>query len=78
MACQATRRSGIPNLEASGIRRYELLENRVMAGLNITWNENENYDEYILWVEDYSKRELILPDGFEFSSQHRSVGSPKG
>ena len=49
-----------------------------MEGLNITWNENENYGEYILWVEDYSKRELILSDGFEFSSQHRSVGPPKG
>jgi hypothetical protein len=53
-----------------------------MAGQNFTWNENENYGEYVvnngLGVEDYSKRELKLPDGFQFSSQHRSVASPKG
>ena len=33
----------VPNLEAGGIRQYDFLENRVMAGQNFTWNENESY-----------------------------------
>jgi hypothetical protein len=53
-----------------------------MAAQDCTRNENGNYAQYVvsngLGVEDYSKRELKLPDGFQFSSQHRSVASPKG
>ena len=46
MACQATRRSRGTKFGSGRIRKYDFPENRVMAGQNFTWNENESYAQY--------------------------------